>query len=113
MESRTGGGNGPPARGATPKPGPPAGCGIARPTAPRAPDRYNAGMNSSNSFPLDAAWRIDRDRLMSLVARPVRDWPIEIVDETGSTNADLMAQFKEQPRNKTSAPDSFSPRSTL
>ncbi|MDB5788944.1 MAG: biotin--protein ligase, partial [Caballeronia mineralivorans] len=73
-------------------------------------------MNSSNSsFPLDAAWRIDRDRLMSLAARPVRDWPIEIVDETGSTNADLMAQLKEQPRNKTSAsaPDSFSPRSTL
>jgi BirA family biotin operon repressor/biotin-[acetyl-CoA-carboxylase] ligase len=45
-------------------------------------------MNSSNSsFPLDAAWRIDRDRLMSLAARPVRDWPIEIVDETGSTSS--------------------------
>jgi BirA family transcriptional regulator, biotin operon repressor / biotin---[acetyl-CoA-carboxylase] ligase len=86
------------------------------PQGSRAPDRYNADMNSSNSsFPLDAAWRIDRDRLMSLAARPVRDWPIEIVDETGSTNADLMAQLKEQPRNKTSAsaPDSFSPRSTL
>src|ERR1700712_221514 len=90
-------------------------CAFPRPSS-QAPDGYNADMNSSNSsFPLDAAWRIDRDRLMSLAARPVRDWPIEIVDETGSTNADLMAQLKEQPRNKTSAsaPDSFSPRSTL
>jgi BirA family transcriptional regulator, biotin operon repressor / biotin---[acetyl-CoA-carboxylase] ligase len=59
-------------------------------------------MNSSNSsFPLDAAWRIDRDRLMQLAGRPVRDWQIEIVDETGSTNADLMARFKELPRNGT------------
>lgn len=40
---------------------------------------------------------------MSLIARPVRDWPIEIVDETGSTNADLMAQLKEMPRQRQSS----------
>jgi BirA family biotin operon repressor/biotin-[acetyl-CoA-carboxylase] ligase len=57
-------------------------------------------MNSSNSsFPLDAAWRIDRDRLLLQAASPVRDWQIEIVDETGSTNADLMARVKELPRS--------------
>jgi BirA family biotin operon repressor/biotin-[acetyl-CoA-carboxylase] ligase len=61
-------------------------------------------MNSSNSlFPLDAPWRVDSDRLMTLVARQVRDWSIEIVDETGSTNADLMARMKERPRDRSPA----------
>jgi len=71
-------------------------------------------MNSSNpSLPLDAPWRIDRERLMSLAARPVRDWPIEIVDETGSTNADVMAQLKELPRDRLSGMSGMSPsRST-
>lgn len=60
-------------------------------------------MNPTNpSFPLDAAWRIDRERLLAGTARPVRDWPIEIVDETGSTNADLMAQLKTLPRDRIS-----------
>jgi BirA family biotin operon repressor/biotin-[acetyl-CoA-carboxylase] ligase len=60
-------------------------------------------MNSSHStFPLDAAWRIDRERLEALLARPVRGWPVDIVDETGSTNADLMAQMKELPRERPS-----------
>jgi BirA family biotin operon repressor/biotin-[acetyl-CoA-carboxylase] ligase len=67
-------------------------------------------MNSSNSsFPLDAAWRIDRERLLSLIARPVRDWPIDIVDETGSTNADLMAKLKDMPRTAPSSAASISP----
>jgi BirA family biotin operon repressor/biotin-[acetyl-CoA-carboxylase] ligase len=61
-------------------------------------------MNSSqSSFPLDAAWRIDRERLMALAARPVRDWQIELVDETGSTNADLMARLKDLPRERAAA----------
>ena len=57
-------------------------------------------MNSAqSSFPLDAPWRIDRERLATLLAaRPVRGWPVEVVDETGSTNADLMARMKELPR---------------
>jgi BirA family transcriptional regulator, biotin operon repressor / biotin---[acetyl-CoA-carboxylase] ligase len=67
-------------------------------------------MNSSNSsFPLDAAWRIDRERLLSLIARPVRDWPIDIVDETGSTNADLMAKLKDMPRTAPASAASISP----
>jgi BirA family transcriptional regulator, biotin operon repressor / biotin---[acetyl-CoA-carboxylase] ligase len=64
-----------------------------------AAHRYNVVMNSSNpSFPLDAPWRIDRERLTTLATRPVRSWSIEIVDETGSTNADLMARMKDLPR---------------
>ena len=60
-------------------------------------------MNSSHStFPLDAAWRIDRERLEALLARPVRGWPVDIVDDR-ITNADLMAQMKELPRERTSA----------
>jgi BirA family transcriptional regulator, biotin operon repressor / biotin---[acetyl-CoA-carboxylase] ligase len=40
------------------------------------------------------AWRIDRVRAAERFAPAVRNWTIEIVDETGSTNADLMAELK-------------------
>jgi BirA family biotin operon repressor/biotin-[acetyl-CoA-carboxylase] ligase len=67
-------------------------------------------MNSPHSpFPLDAAWRIDRERLATLLARPVRDWPVEIVDETGSTNADLMARVKQRPRDPSAGTSALEP----
>ncbi|WP_250462749.1 biotin--[acetyl-CoA-carboxylase] ligase [Caballeronia sp. GAFFF2] len=57
-------------------------------------------MNPPSSFAPDAPWRIDRYRLATLAERPAREWTIEIVDETGSTNADLLAKFRAQPRDK-------------
>ncbi|NIE66778.1 biotin--[acetyl-CoA-carboxylase] ligase [Burkholderia sp. Ax-1719] len=42
-------------------------------------------------------WRIDRDRAVTLFGPAANDWPIEIVEETGSTNADLMARLKALP----------------
>jgi BirA family transcriptional regulator, biotin operon repressor / biotin---[acetyl-CoA-carboxylase] ligase len=53
------------------------------------------------SFAPDAPWRIDRNRLAQLAERPAHDWTIEIVDETGSTNADLMEQLRTLPREVT------------
>jgi BirA family transcriptional regulator, biotin operon repressor / biotin---[acetyl-CoA-carboxylase] ligase len=52
----------------------------------------------STSFAPDAPWRIDRTRLAQLAERPAHAWTIDIVDETGSTNADLMEQLRAQPR---------------
>jgi len=43
-------------------------------------------------------WRIDRDRAVTLFGPAAHDWPIEIVEETGSTNADLMTRVKALPR---------------
>jgi BirA family transcriptional regulator, biotin operon repressor / biotin---[acetyl-CoA-carboxylase] ligase len=43
-------------------------------------------------------WRIDRDRAVTLFGPSAHDWPIEIVEETGSTNADLMAHMKALPQ---------------
>ncbi|CAB3768004.1 biotin--[acetyl-CoA-carboxylase] ligase [Paraburkholderia humisilvae] len=43
-------------------------------------------------------WRIDRARAVTLFGPAAHDWPIEIVEETGSTNADLMARVKTLPR---------------
>jgi BirA family transcriptional regulator, biotin operon repressor / biotin---[acetyl-CoA-carboxylase] ligase len=43
-------------------------------------------------------WRIDRARAVALFGAAAHDWPIEIVEETGSTNADLMARVKALPR---------------
>ncbi|BAN21915.1 biotin--[acetyl-CoA-carboxylase] ligase [Caballeronia insecticola] len=57
-------------------------------------------MNPTSSFAPDAPWRIDRTRLAALAERPARDWTIEIVDETGSTNADLIAQLRALPRDR-------------
>lgn len=56
-------------------------------------------MTSPSPFAPDAPWRIDRTRLATLAERPARDWTIEIVDETGSTNADLMEQLRALPRD--------------
>ncbi|MDR5736870.1 MULTISPECIES: biotin--[acetyl-CoA-carboxylase] ligase [unclassified Caballeronia] len=58
-------------------------------------------MNPSASFAPDAPWRIDRNRLATLAARPAHDWDIEIVDETGSTNADLIERLRALPRDNT------------
>ncbi|MDR5755791.1 biotin--[acetyl-CoA-carboxylase] ligase [Caballeronia sp. LZ035] len=55
-------------------------------------------------FAPDAPWRIDLTRLATLAERPARDWTIDIVDETGSTNADLMTQLRALPRDSTPAP---------
>ncbi|KNH09966.1 Biotin-protein ligase [Candidatus Burkholderia brachyanthoides] len=57
-------------------------------------------MTSPTSFAPDAPWRIDRTRLAALAERPARDWTIDIVDETGSTNADLMEQLRALPRER-------------
>jgi BirA family transcriptional regulator, biotin operon repressor / biotin---[acetyl-CoA-carboxylase] ligase len=59
-------------------------------------------MTSPTSFAPDAPWRIDRTRLAALAERPARDWTVEIVDETGSTNADLMEQLRALPRKSAS-----------
>ncbi|KMQ80403.1 Biotin--protein ligase [Candidatus Burkholderia pumila] len=58
-------------------------------------------MTSPPSFAPDAPWRIDRMRLAQFAERPVHDWTIDIVDETGSTNADLMEQLRALPRDVT------------
>ena len=42
--------------------------------------------------------RIDRARAAALFSPAVRAWNIEIVDETGSTNADLSARLKALPQ---------------
>ncbi|MCC8392134.1 biotin--[acetyl-CoA-carboxylase] ligase [Paraburkholderia sp. MMS20-SJTR3] len=75
-------------------------------------------MNASNTPPSspatatsqaasDAAsadWRIDRERAVKLFGPQAHDWPIEIVEETGSTNADLMARMKALPRRANALP---------
>ena len=45
-------------------------------------------------------WRIDRNRAITLFGPAANDWPIEIVEETGSTNADLMARLKALPQKR-------------
>jgi BirA family biotin operon repressor/biotin-[acetyl-CoA-carboxylase] ligase len=40
-------------------------------------------------------WRIDDAVLSSLLAGAAKDWPIALIDETGSTNADLMAACRQ------------------
>ncbi|CCD37662.1 Biotin-protein ligase [Candidatus Paraburkholderia kirkii UZHbot1] len=59
---------------------------------------------NSPLFAPDAPWRIDLTRLSTLAERPARDWIIDIVDETGSTNADLMEQLRTLPRDSAPAP---------
>jgi BirA family transcriptional regulator, biotin operon repressor / biotin---[acetyl-CoA-carboxylase] ligase len=56
-------------------------------------------MNATPPTPAPRAddWRIDRDRAVTLFGPAAHDWPIEIVEETGSTNADLMARLKALP----------------
>lgn len=55
-------------------------------------------------FAPDAPWRIDRTRLAMLAERPACDWTIDIVDETGSTNADLMEQMRASRHDSAPAP---------
>lgn len=54
-------------------------------------------MNATPSSPA-GDWRIDRDRAVTLFGPAAHDWPIEIVEETGSTNADLMTRMKALPQ---------------
>ena len=51
-----------------------------------------------------ADWRIDRERAVKLFGAHAHDWPIEIVEETGSTNADLMDHVKALPRRADALP---------
>ncbi|MGH8780746.1 biotin--[acetyl-CoA-carboxylase] ligase [Paraburkholderia sp.] len=57
----------------------------------------NDPRTSTGAEPADD-WRIDRARAVALFGAHAQDWPIEIVEETGSTNADLMARVKALPR---------------
>jgi BirA family biotin operon repressor/biotin-[acetyl-CoA-carboxylase] ligase len=60
-------------------------------------------MNATPPSPTPAPagdWRIDRDRAVTLFGPAAHDWPIEIVEETGSTNADLMARMKALPQRR-------------
>jgi BirA family biotin operon repressor/biotin-[acetyl-CoA-carboxylase] ligase len=64
------------------------------PTSPSA--------QSAPAAPAD--WRIDRERAVKLFGQHAHDWPIEIVEETGSTNADLMTRMKALPRKANALP---------
>jgi BirA family biotin operon repressor/biotin-[acetyl-CoA-carboxylase] ligase len=59
------------------------------------------GLPSVEGSPLGGLgdWRIGRARAAERFAPVVRGWTIEIVDETGSTNADLMARLRNLPRD--------------
>jgi len=59
-------------------------------------------MNTKPTSPAAGAddWRIDRDRAVTLFGPAAHDWPLEIVEETGSTNADLMARIKALPHRR-------------
>ncbi|MFM0648808.1 biotin--[acetyl-CoA-carboxylase] ligase [Paraburkholderia bryophila] len=63
-------------------------------------------MNASKTPPQAAAtdWRIDRERAVALFGPQAHDWPIEIVEETGSTNADLMTRVKALPHRSNALP---------
>ncbi len=43
------------------------------------------------------AWRIDPDRLRAALTGAARGWSLEVVDETGSTNADLTLASRSAP----------------
>lgn len=43
------------------------------------------------------AWRIDPDRLRAALTGPARGWTLGVVDETGSTNADLTLACRSAP----------------
>ena len=62
-------------------------------------DTHSHFASSGASAGANGAWRIDRERAVERCVPAVRDWTIEIVDETGSTNADLMAQLKSLSRD--------------
>ncbi|WP_233861989.1 biotin--[acetyl-CoA-carboxylase] ligase [Paraburkholderia adhaesiva] len=56
--------------------------------------------SSSPDTPPASDWRIDRDHAVTLFGPAAHDWPIEIVEETGSTNADLMTRMKALPQRR-------------
>ena len=62
-------------------------------------DTHTQFASSGASAGAGGAWRIDRERAAERFAPAVRNWTIEIVDETGSTNADLMSELKGLPRD--------------
>ncbi|MFX6949728.1 hypothetical protein ABTH81_21875, partial [Acinetobacter baumannii] len=49
------------------------------------------------SSPLPPAWRIDGARLRAALAGDARHWQLQIVEETGSTNADLVQACRATP----------------
>ena len=57
-------------------------------------DTHTQFASSGASAGAGGAWRIDRERAAERFVPAVRNWTIEIVDETGSTNADLMSELK-------------------
>jgi BirA family biotin operon repressor/biotin-[acetyl-CoA-carboxylase] ligase len=63
--------------------------------------RDHAGADDAAELPLPAAWaadaarRIDRSRLIELLDPEPSRWGVEVIYETGSTNADLLARLKE------------------
>ncbi|MCQ0034177.1 biotin--[acetyl-CoA-carboxylase] ligase [Burkholderia glumae] len=56
------------------------------------------------SPPLSDAARIDPTRARSLPASAPEPWPLDIVEATGSTNADLAAHLKTLPRTRNALP---------
>src|SRR5437868_7572727 len=48
-------------------------------------------------------WRIDEAQLHGALGEAARDWAIDIVDETGSTNADLLQACRAAPWRDTAA----------
>ncbi|WP_207004364.1 biotin--[acetyl-CoA-carboxylase] ligase [Trinickia mobilis] len=57
-------------------------------------DTHSLFASGGASAGANGARRIDRRRAAERFAPAVRKWTIEIVDETGSTNADLMSELK-------------------
>ncbi|SOY40418.1 BIOTIN-(ACETYL-COA-CARBOXYLASE) SYNTHETASE [Cupriavidus phytorum] len=43
------------------------------------------------------SWRIDEGALRAMLSPALRDWTVELVEETGSTNADLTARCRQAP----------------
>ncbi|WP_116345249.1 biotin--[acetyl-CoA-carboxylase] ligase [Cupriavidus taiwanensis] len=43
------------------------------------------------------SWRIDAGALRAMLSPALRDWTLELVEETGSTNADLTARCRQAP----------------
>ncbi|RAS05105.1 biotin--[acetyl-CoA-carboxylase] ligase [Cupriavidus alkaliphilus] len=43
------------------------------------------------------SWRIDAGALRAMLSPALRDWTVELVEETGSTNADLIALCRQAP----------------
>src|SRR6202012_2660443 len=69
--------------------------------ASKTPSQRAAAAASSAT---GADLRIDRERAVALFGAHAQDWPIEIVEETGSTNADLMARVKALPHRSNALP---------